>query len=268
MVLLLAAFALAEDPPAPDPAAPAPAPVPAPSAAPPPTTPESDEPVDATVEVWGDSRVARARAALFQALRDEGYRKGVHRDDETIFRSYTPWEPRVVVNDDGWVSVKREPPRVHPPGESFSDQGSRASYLWCVIMPTACVSIGGWMVSPRKLNAAKAEVLDATHDEVKALNDAVARFYLARRVNNDIPADLERIWAADLPAEQRRALVLEYWDSRVDTADGDEARRAVEAFMRGVVMQSDTPYTDAEIAEANAHRSCQRELVLKGPAPQ
>ncbi len=224
--------------------------------------------MDETVEVWGDSRVAMARAALYQSLRDAGYRKGVHRDDETVFRSYTPWEPRVIVNDDGWVYLKREPPRVHPPGESFSDQGSRAGYLWCVIAPTACISVGGWLVSPTKLNAAKAEVLDATRDEVHALNEAVARHYLERRVNTDIPLDLERVWTAELSVEKRRELLLEYWDSRVDSPEGDRARKAVEAFMRGVVMQSETPFTDAEIAEMNRTRSCARALVLTGPVPE
>ena len=267
MVLLLATLAFADDsPPIVTPVA-APAP-PASPAPPPAVTPVGEERVDETVEVWADSRVAAARAALFQSLRDEGYRKGLHRGDETIFRSYTPWEPRVIVNDDGWVNLKREPPRVHAPGEAFSDQGSRASYLLCIIAPTACVSVGVWLVSPRKLNAAKADVLDATRDEVRALNDAVARHYLQRRVNTDIPLDLEHVWAAELPIEDRRQLLLEYWDSRVDSPEGDLARMAVEAFMRGVVMQSDTPFTDAEIAAMNARRTCQRMLVLTGPVPQ
>lgn len=225
--------------------------------------PEDD--VDLTVEVWEDPGVARARAALNQALRDEGYRKGEHRNDRTIFRSYTPWAPRVVVHDDGWVYLRREPPRIHSPGKSFADQGVPANYLWCVIVPTACVSVGGWLVSPRKLGAVKEDVLDATHEEVVELNEAVAHHYLQQRVNTDIPADLDTIWSAPLPGAERRALLFGYWDSRVDTPDGDAARVAVERFLRGVVMQSPEPYTEEEITSMNARRVSTRPFVLDGP---
>jgi len=273
ILAFIVTLALAADEPAPAPN-PGPPAAPAPAANPPPPTPPAppsaadDDDVDATVTVWGDSRVAAARAALNQSLRDEGYRKGEHRDDRTIFRSYTPWEPRVIVHDDGWVYLKREPPRVHSPGWSFGDQGSKANYLWCIIAPTACVSVGGWMVSPKKLEAAKSDVLAATHDEVVALNDAVARHYLELRLNEEIPADLERVWAAPIPAGERRELLFQYWDSRVDDAQGDMARRAVEAFMRGVVMQSSDPYTPAEISDMDGRRTCARSFVLIGPPPE
>lgn len=235
-----------------------------------PTPPPADDAADdaapgEVVEVYGQAAVDRAKAALNQKLKDEGYRKGVHQDDHTVFRSYQPWKPQVVVYDDGWVYLRRQPPRVHSPGHSFADQGSPAAYLWCVLAPTACVSIGGWMVGSRKYEAMEGDILDATHAEVNALNEAVAARELARRINTDIPTDLDHIWKLDLPAERRRALIFTFWDTRNDDRAGDTARDAIEAFIRGVIQQSPDAYTAAEITSYNAERHCRRPFLASPP---
>lgn len=239
-LLLAPPLALAEEPAAP-----------APSEA----APDDAEP-GVTIEIFADPAVARARAQLFQDLKDQGYRKGDHKDDRTVFKSYVPYHPRVIVHDDGWVYLQREPPRVHIPGKTFADQGAPANYLWCILAPTACVSIGGWLVGPRKYQAMEGDILDAVHQDVNKLNDAVARKQLELRVNNDIPADCDQIWGQPLPAESRRRLLYTYWDTRLDTPEGDVARAAIMRFIKGVVMQSGTPFTAAEVAEMNEHRSC------------
>lgn len=249
MGFLLLALALAQD---------------APPASPPAPPPER---ADETVVIWADPAVARARDALNLALRDEGYVRTERLEDRTVFKSSSPWKPRVILHDDGWIYLRREPPRVHSPGKSFADQGSPAAYLWCVIMPTACVSIGGWVVGEKKLNTIEGRVLEATRDEVEALNEAIARHALARRLNDDIPADLERIWGLPDPPEVRRRLLFEYWDSRTDTEAGAQARRAIEAFVRAVVQTSPTPFTDAELAEFNRVKSTPEPfLPPKSPA--
>jgi hypothetical protein len=215
--------------------------------------------------VRGEEEVLRYRAQVFQSLVEEGYRRRIRRGDRTIFLSEDPWKPRVIVHDDGWVYFRREPPRVHAPGRSYADQGSPAAYLLCIIAPTSCVSVGGWLVSPRKLNAVKAELLDTTKDEVRSMNDAVARRELGQRLYADIPRDLEQVWSReDLPASERRALLFEYWDSRTETPEGDAAKEAVASFLRGVVQQSETPFTEAELAALNAKRQSLHPLSL-GP---
>jgi len=250
-LLVALPLALAEEPAAPAPDAAAPA--------------DDDEP-SVTIEIFADPAVARARAQLFQDLKDQGYRKGDHKDDRTVFKSYVPYHPRVIVHDDGWVYLQREPPRVHIPGKTFADQGAPANYLWCILAPTACVSIGGWMVGPRKYQALEGDILDAVHQDVNKLNDAVARKQLELRVNNDIPADCEQIWAQALPVEIRRRLLYTYWDTRLDTPEGDIARAAIMRFIKGEVMQSGQPFTAAEVAEMNEHRSC-RMVFDPGGAP-
>lgn len=225
--------------------------------APAPSTAAPDGPeAGVIIEIFADPAVARARAQLFQDLKDQGYRKGDHKDDRTVFKSYVPYHPRVIVHDDGWVYLQREPPRVHIPGKTFADQGAPANYLWCILAPTACVSIGGWLVGPRKYQAMEGDILDAVHQDVNKLNDAVARKQLELRVNNDIPADCDRIWGQELPAESRRRLLYTYWDTRLDTPEGDVARAAIMRFIKGVVMQSGAPFSAAEVAEMNEHRSC------------
>jgi hypothetical protein len=209
------------------------------------------------VDVFADPAVSRARAKLFQDLKDQGYRKGDHKNDRTIFKSYTPYHPRVVVHDDGWVYLQREPPRFHSPGKSFADQGSPANYLLCVLAPTACISLGGWMIGDRKYQALEGDILDAIHGDVNALNEAVARKALELRVNTDIPADCEKIWGEALPADARRRLLFTFWETRLDSPEGDIARKAIMAFIKGEVMQSDLPFTEDEITTMNTQRHCQ-----------
>ncbi len=261
LILLISAVAFAADPspaPAGTPVA-SPAPLPAPVA--PPTAAEdnaaaAEEAGGVDVDVLADPAVARARAQLFQDLRDNGYRKGDHKNNRTVFKSYVPYHPRVIVHDDGWVYLQREPPRIHIPGRTFADQGAPANYLWCILAPTACISIGGWMVGPHKYRSMEGDILDATHQDVLNLNEAVARKQLELRVNNDIPADCEQIWSQKLPEDARRRLLYTYWDTRNDNADGDYARLAIMNFIKGVVMQSSTPFTEDEIVEMNTHRHC------------
>lgn len=249
LVLSVARVALAADDPLPvavptEPGATAP---PAPPAAAPPAV---------NVDVFADPAVSRARAQLFQELKDQGYRKGDHKDDRTIFRSYTPYHPRVVVHDDGWVYLQREPPRFHSPGKAFADQGSPANYLLCILAPTACISIGGWMIGDRKYQALEGDILDAIHGDVNVLNEAVARKALELRVNTDIPADCEKIWSENLPGDARRRLLFTFWETRLDSPEGDTARRAIMAFIKGEVMQSELPFTEDEIGVMNTQRHC------------
>lgn len=273
-VLLLAILALARADDVPSGEA---APAPTAPAAPAPASPTGAEAAPATqppplaakvageeIEVREAQEVLRKRAELFEALVQEGYvRRRRQGDDRTVFLSEDPWKPQVIVHDDGWVYFRRQPPRIHAPGRSFADQGSPAAYLLCIIAPTSCISIGGWLVSDRKLSNVQGEVLVETQAKIRAMNDVVARRELSRRLNDDIPRDLEAVWArADLSDAGRKILLFEYWDARTDTPEGDAAKGAIEAFLRGVVQQSDTPYTADELAGLNAKRQSRAALDL------
>jgi len=221
------------------------------------------------IVIHAESRVATARAQVFQDLRDLGYRKGQHRDDHTVFKSRTPYEPQVLVYDDGWIRLRRQPPRFRPPGEDFADEADWWDWIWCVpTAMTACVAVGGIVESPARLNAQREEVIDATREGVKKFNDAVARRELILRVNEDVPRACEEIWAdTTLPPAARRWKLLLLWDSRTDTPEGREVQKAVEAFMHGVVNQSETPFTPSEVADFNARRVFPEPIDL-GPLPK
>ncbi len=217
--------------------------------------------------VGGTPEIRRKRAELYQELRDQGYRKGPRKGDYQVYLPPTPWKPRVFVHDDGWVTVRRQPPRIHAPGRSFADEGNRAEYLWCIIAPTACVSVGGWVVSERKLAPQKQAVYESTRDAARELNDAVARDALGKRLNDVIPADLERIWAQPLSGEERRRLLFVYWDTRTDTPEGHAAQSVIRDFLDAVVQTSSEPFTAAELDAWNAARSSLEALALDGTGP-
>jgi hypothetical protein len=202
-------------------------------------------------------------------LRSEGYKRSEREGEYTVFKSDVVYAPQVWVHDDGWVMLKKQPPRIHSPGHSFADQGSPLNYLWCIpTLMTACVSVGSAALGPRQYDQEREEVLEATRPEVRRLSDAVVRLHLSQRLYKDIPADLDRIWHDDTKTEQeRRRTLFLYWDSRTDTEPGRAAQAAIVSFMLGVVQASPTPYSDAELAALNAERHSVNPLVLGPPAP-
>lgn len=269
-LLLLCALAAAapEAEPGGSPSPPSPAPAETNAAEPEPEAEEAKP--NAEIVVTAAPPVARARDELSQALRAQGYRAGVRRGEWTVFRSYTPYRPDVRVHDDGWIDVRRAKIRVHPPGKSFADEGSPISWLWCAL-PVAlpfCISVGGQVISPAKLHALKEDVYEGTREEVAALGDAVTQVRMEQRLNVDIPSQLEALWAEEqVPAAIRRAALLEWWDSRTETPEGEAARDAASAFMNAVVQTSTDPFSAAEIAAYNKRRSCARELYLRPASP-
>ena len=258
-MMLLVALALAEDP------APAVAPT-SPTEAAPTEAPLviGDDEVDETILVTGELEVQKAREAVVLRLRDEGYKRSEREGDYTVFKSDTPYHPQVWLHDDGWVSLRRQPPRIHSPGHAFADQGSPLNYLWCVpTLMTACVSVGGWTIGPRKYGAIKSDILEATRPEVRKLNDAIVRNHLGQRIYKDIPTDLDKLWRdASQPAEVRRRLIYLYWDSRLENESGFAAKKAIRSFMLGVVQPSAEPYTAVELGGLNADRQSLAALEL------
>ena len=225
-----------------------------------------DDEVDEEVIITGEADVQRAREALALKLRSEGYRRTERNGEYTVFKAETPWHPQVWVHDDGWVSLRRQPPRIHSPGHAFADQGSPLNYLWCVpTLMTACVSVGGWTITKVKYHAIKSDLLESVRGDVRKLNDAVVRSHLGQRIYKDIPSDLDKLWRdVSQPQEVRRRLIYLYWDSRLENDAGFAAKRAIRSFIVGVVQQSPDPYAAPELATLNAARQTLEPLVLPG----
>ena len=186
-----------------------------------------------------------------------GYTKVIERGDRVVLRHELPWKGDVVLHDDGRMEFKRQPVRFQPP----FNPDNPASWLACVLVPI-CIRPGGQIVSPRKLHGYERDVFETLSDEVTDWNDRIADAATERKTDG-LPLRLEALWADGTSLdgttqlatfEQRKAAILDYWDTRTETDWGDRVRSTVESFVRGVVMQGDHPYTRAEVAAFDARR--------------
>lgn len=228
-----------------------------PAAAPPPAAERAAEP-DETLIVYDELEVQRRRNELTAALRAEGYLEGKRRGDRTIYRPEDAWKPSVEVHEDGLLTLHRSPVRFEVPGR----RENMLNALWCLPPFTPmCVRIGGQVVSEARLDAAKGRVLDAVHPASERWRTALMAQRLQDRLDQELPGRLERMWASGAPLEgdgpplltaaQRRQAILAYWASRADSPEGHEVARVIQTFIQEVLMKSEQPPTDEEIAAAN-----------------
>ncbi|MFH1468976.1 MAG: hypothetical protein ABIO70_31610 [Pseudomonadota bacterium] len=219
-----------------------------------------------------DQAVIRARAEVGLALRELGYDRKRVRNGREVYTNADPWKPQVLVDDDGWMLVRRAPPSFGKP-DMPGIWGGPLGYLVCVAAPTSCIHIGGWVVSKHKLGWAEHEVVEQSRASMDNYQQALLARNLRRRTGEELPSLLEALWEhGESPAsdtlletpEARRAALLDLWATRTCTDWGDEAREVVRLFMQYEVQESATPFTREEIGAANARRSCLQELVIEG----
>jgi hypothetical protein len=219
-----------------------------------------------TIYVWEDAEVRRARDQIGIELRELGYRKHHSRNGRDVYANVDSWKPWVIVDDDGWVMVRRAPVTFSKPRLPGIWRGP-LGYLVCVVNPTACVHVGGLIVSKRKLNPRKREVIETIEPAVQRYEEALIERGMQIRTNEVIPDLLDAIWESGLSpghAEplatwaERRGAVVEFWQTRVDDAYGDRAREVVEVWSRATIQSGEHPFTDDEIARARAERRCSR----------
>ena len=235
------------------------------------STDEDDEFYE--VVVYGEILVERARRQVMTELRARGFDEVVDKGDHVIMRHGSHWKGEVLIYDDGSVRMRRQRPRVESPETRWGDAGSAVSYLSCIYQPFKCVRVGGVFVSRRKFHAQKGRTLQPIADDVQVLGDRVADLATEHKVN-ELPERLEALWVDGVPLEgeehlatpaERRVALLDYWESRTETAWGERVRVGVEAFVRAEVQNSEFPFTEAEIDAFNAQRTCTRALDLERP---
>jgi hypothetical protein len=223
--------------------------------------------------VYGDIRVEQAREEVVQAFADEGYTEVEDKGDYLRLRAEAPWKGEVRLYRDGWVRMKRRPVQFQGPEMPWAKKNSPLAYAGCLIYPWACISAGGQLVSGRKLQAQKVRALETAYLDVQELGDRVADRETESTVNT-LPEQLEELWYRGVPlsegptletVQERKAALLDYWDSRTDTVWGDRVRVAVEAFLRAEVQGTEHAYTREEVADFNERRQCTRVLDLEGP---
>ncbi|MDG1477960.1 MAG: hypothetical protein P8R54_00145 [Myxococcota bacterium] len=219
--------------------------------------------------VFGELEIIRRRADLEADLRDLGYREAKTKDGRTTFRPEVAWHPTVIIDDDGYVLLRRTPVRIEP----WVEGRTKLTWLSCIPPFTPmCVRIGGWIVSNRKLTPKKGYVAGAIDPRVRQWRAAIVSNAMGQRLGVDIPDMLESIWTlGTMPGQEdtepmsmteRRAALLGFWSGRACTPEGAQARSLVEDFLNYVVQDSPHAATPEEQASASAESYCGLTLTL------
>ena len=228
--------------------------------------PDQSEPTPVEeIIVHGEMEIQRKRAKVIQNLRHLGYREVRQKDGRSIMRPAAPYKPTVVVDDDAWIHVKRSPVRVDPPGK----KDNKLRYLWCLppfTITAACVQVGGQVIGERKLAHFKGDVARATDYEVRQWRGAVIAHAMDKRLGEEIPDMLDRIWEEGktdevdetlLPSPfDRREAIFEFWASRSCVPEGEAVRIVTADFITEVIQHSEHPATSEEIEKANTQQRC------------
>jgi len=219
------------------------------------------------VVVYSERLVYQARQELIEAAAEQGYIKEIRKGDRLILRHPATYHGEIVLHDNGLVEIKRQPVQFRPPFAKVTP----ASWLTCILFPL-CIRANGQMVSGRKYRHYEREAWSGVGDEATQLNDRIADLATDRRLN-ELPDQLQALWDDGVPldggtgkvayGEARRAALFAYWDSRTENLWGQQVRDAVVSFMRGVVQNSETPYTDAEVRRLNRGRQSAQVFTLQ-----
>jgi hypothetical protein len=229
---------------------------------------------DQEIVVFGELELAKQRALLERDLRALGYRPGKRKEGETVFRPEVAWKPTVVIHDEGFVIIKRTPPRF----ESYVKSESKLRYLACVPPFTPmCVRIGGIIVTKRKLAHQKSKVAAAIDPDLRDWQGAISGLAMDRRLGVEVPDQLDRLWLQGVPFDgdqptlptplERRAAMLTFWAERACNPEGAQVSELVALYLDEVVQSSTDPVTLAEQGAANQRTICPRSLQLSGLAP-
>lgn len=230
----------------------------------------AEAPVAAEVVVYGERLVEAARQEVIEQAAKDGYVREIRKKDRTILRHDQPWKGDVVLYDDGRLDIKRQPVRFEPPVENKTP----ASWLMCVFLP-ACIRPNGQLVSNLKFQGYKRTIMASIEPEVRTWNERISDFAIDAKIDR-LPDKLEALWergrsidGATVHAtwEERRRALFAYWDTRTDTAWGDEVRDATAAFIRGVVQRSEHPFGAAELATLDASRTSRLPFPVEPVGP-
>lgn len=255
--LLLAAALAADDPPTEEAPSAKDAPAPEPSEPEPPAPPAPAGPAEYEVIVYGELQVARAREAVVQQLSEMGYdAEVIDMGDHVVYRHEAPWYGEVVLYDDGWMQVKRQPLRVEGKQMPWARLNSPGAWAGCLVWPWLCLRLSGATYSERKWLARESATVDVLAPKVQHYGDKIADLATSRKVDG-LPERMTALWERGAPisgsgpelqtAAERRQALFDYWYSRTDTEWGEAVREAVESFCRAVVQTSDHPFTEAEL---------------------
>lgn len=228
-----------------------------------PEAPDEEEPVEEVI-VYAELRVEQARREVEQELEEAGFdHEVIDLGDHVVYRHSAAWKGEVVLYDDGYMVVRRQPIHAQAPKMPWARRNSPLAWIGCLVYPWACIRIDGATVSERRWRNRESRTVQRVQPKVRDWADRIADLSVDRKVEG-LPAMLEALWELGRPMSgqgpalstyrERRAALLAFYDSRTDTPWGRQVQEAVRAFLRGVVQASDHPFTARELARFNVDR--------------
>lgn len=224
----------------------------------------------ADVLVESQQRVIQERKEFVAALEELGYEGRRRRDGkQTFVHPDIGYKPRVVLDDDGYMVIRRNLVLARVPDVYDWDNplDEALEYALCLI-PTWCLTSGA-LLSPPRLEQQKQLVVDATGDDLQQYQEALAQRGFQVTLA-ELPGRMDGIWhrgvdpvggAVYATPEERRAALVGLWATRACDVYGDTVRQRVVDYMTYEVQPSSSPYTPEELAAAG-DGGCGVRLVL------
>lgn len=230
---------------------------------------------DNEIVVWGD-RLEQARAKVEQRLTDLGYAPSGMQNGRTVWKptgAQDSWKPRVIVDDDGWFSL-RSPAVSGGRGQldnaamqpGLNNEGPAFDYA----PPMASPGIGGQIAGKRQKQNAEARVARQIWDVVRELSQAQVEEGLIRRLEI-LPDQLDALWYEGRgpdgtwypTVEVRQQALLTLWATRTRTVSGETVRRRIADYLIAVV-DAESSLNAELVAEAEARCGC---ALFEPPPP-
>jgi len=235
-------------------------------------TPASSSKPTEEMIIHSQTVVAKKRGELESKLKRLGYKKFIRKKGRTIVRHDIAYRPTVMLDDDGWIDIRRSPIRFEPPGKAAERQ-SKLRYLWCLPPFTVmCVRVGGQTVSRRRMMTYKRRIGNRSRSYVRDWQEAIIGHAMDQRLTIDIPNMLDSIWTNgqtdgdDGPYlgshKERRETIMHFWSNRSCIKEGAQAREVVRDFIVHEIQASNHPAGPDEIAQANASQRCENASLL------
>jgi hypothetical protein len=233
-----------------------------------------EEPAQEEMIVIGQMRVATTRERVVTKLKRMGYHPVKRDNGRTIIRHRAAYKPTVILDDDGWIMLKRSPIKIDPPGK----KRNKLRYLWCLppfTLTPACIRPGGQLIHPKKLSSEKGRIVARIKPYLREWQDAVGTHAMGSRLSEGIPDLLDAIWERGSQEEEdgpflkspaaRRAAIFSFWAGRSCVDEGQKARNLAADFILNTIQYSTSPATHKEIAAANAAQRCPDVPLLPTP---
>src|SRR5688572_17581273 len=133
-----------------------------------PPPPPAEEVPSAEIVVWGRA-VEEAREAVIERLDALGYDRKRERDGRTVFLNEAAWKGKVVLYDDAYLQVRRTGPRFKKIAPIAGT--NIRPYPLCIVMPTACLAAGSFVVSESRWRGIEDDVSGAVAAPLATMGD-------------------------------------------------------------------------------------------------